>query len=415
MLPAVIVIVWWYQRLSAPAVARARELRSEINAQTAESIAGMAVLRATGATRAFTERYERTIWRQYEARREELRANAWLLRPALDFLNLALLAAVIAVFGLSAQGPGALGTVEIGVLYAFVSYIARVVDPLIQITNQFSQLQQSVVAAARVNVLMREAQAGPSAAQGQVRAGAVSVRGLSFAYLPGRMVLHDIDLQVAPGSFCGLVGHTGSGKSTLIALLLRFYPVRHGHLEIDGLPLDALDDTAFRQAVALVPQEPFLIAASVRENIDMGRGLSAAAIEAASRDAHAHAFIERFDKGYDTLLGEGGAGLAVGQKQLIAIARALAGQPRILLLDEATAHIDTETEIEVQKALTALRGRITVIAIAHRLSTIREADQIVVLSHGRVVERGSHAALMGIEGGTYQRLVELQGMEGGVG
>jgi ATP-binding cassette subfamily B protein/ATP-binding cassette subfamily C protein/ATP-binding cassette subfamily B multidrug efflux pump len=157
-----------------------------------------------------------------------------------------------------------------------------------------------------------------------------------------------------------------------------------------------------------VPQEPFLLAASARENIDMGRGLADAEIEAAARAAHADGFIRRLEQGYDTPLGEGGARLSVGEKQLIAMARALAGQPRILLLDEATSHIDSETEAVVQQALTGLRGRVTVVAIAHRLSTIRAADDIVVLNHGRIAERGTHGALMAIEGGLYQRLVQLQ-------
>lgn len=412
LLPAVVVIVFVYQRLSAPAVARARELRSEINAQTAESIAGMAVLRATGAADAFAARYAATNWRQYAARKAELRANAWLLRPALDFLNVALLAAVIAAFGLRTEpGTAGLDAIEIGVLYAFVSYISRVVDPLIQITMQFSQLQQSIVGAARVNVLLAEAEATRRHGGATIGRGDIALQAVTFGYAPERPVLHDVTLAIPAGGFCGIVGATGSGKSTLLSLLLRFHAAQHGRIEIDGHPLDTLDDAAFRAAVALVPQEPYLVAASVRENIAMGRPIGDAAIEAAARAAHAHGFIERLERGYDTPLGEGGARLAVGEKQLIAIARALAGAPRILLLDEATSHVDSETEVAVQQALAELRGRITLVAIAHRLSTIREADQIVVMHHGRIAERGTHAELLAIEGGLYQRLHELQRIE----
>jgi len=409
LIPAVVGIVWLYQRLSAPAVTRTRALRSDINAQAAESIAGMAVVQASGAAGRFSQRFADTNAAHYRSRLQELRANAWLLRPALDLLNVGLLAAVIGFYGLR-QVPGGAGlsALEVGVLYAFVGYIARVVEPLIQITMQFSQLQQAVVAAARVNTWLHEPTEPQRSGAATVQAGAITVQGLHFAYQPGHPVLQGIDLQVAPGQFVGIVGHTGSGKSTLLSLLLRFYPAPAGSLLIDGQPLDSLGDADFRRAVGLVPQDPFLLAASARDNIAMGRALTDAEIEAAARAAHAHGFISALPQGYATPLGEGGALLSVGQKQLIAMARALAGQPRILLLDEATAHIDSETEGQVQQALNALRGRVTVLAIAHRLSTIREADQIVVLHHGRIAERGQHAQLMAIPGGLYQRLVQLQ-------
>ena len=413
LLPAVSAIVWLYQRLSAPAVARTRALRSEINAQTAETIAGMAVIQASGAAPAFGQRYAATSQAHFDSRRAELRANAWLLRPALDFLNVAMLAAVIAVYGLRLDDSASAGlsALEVGVLYAFVGYIARVIEPLIQITMQFSQLQQAVVAAARVNTLLDEAQAPQTAIGGRVGEGRISVRDLRFGYQPGRPVLHGLDLEIEPGQFVGIVGHTGSGKSTLLSLLLRFYPAPPGTLLIDGQPIEGLADADFRRAVGLVPQEPFLLAASARENISMGRPMDAVTVEVAARAAHAHDFICRLPQGYDTPLGEGGARLAVGEKQLIAMARALAGAPTILLLDEATAHIDSETEAQVQQALTALRGSVTLVAIAHRLSTIREADHIVVLQHGHIAERGRHAELMAINGGIYQRLVQLQQLE----
>jgi ATP-binding cassette subfamily B protein/ATP-binding cassette subfamily C protein/ATP-binding cassette subfamily B multidrug efflux pump len=405
LIPAVVIIVLVYQRISAPAVARARALRSEINAQVAESIAGMAVLQAANAEVRFNQRFSEANRQFYAARLRELSANAWLLRPMLDLLNVLLVATVIYAFG-----AHRFNGLEVGLLYAFVSYIARVVEPLIQITLQFSQLQQSVVAAARVNVLLQETRttATPDTALAHLPAGALQIEGVRFGYLPEQPVLHDLKLSIAPGEFVGIVGHTGSGKSTLLSLLLRFYTPQAGAIRIDGQPLDALPDTLFRREVGLIPQEPFLLAASVRENIDMGRGLSDAEIEAAARAAHCHDFILALEAGYDTPLSEGGARLSVGQKQLIAIARALAGQPRILLLDEATSHIDSETEQIVQTALTALHGRVTMIAIAHRLSTIRDADRIVVLNHGRIAEQGPHDALMAIEGGIYQRLYLLQ-------
>jgi ATP-binding cassette subfamily B multidrug efflux pump len=412
LVPAVFGIVYLYQKLSAPAVARTRELRSELNAQTAESISGMAVLQATGATVGYGDRYARINTDHYKSRLTELRANALLLRPALDLLNVAMLAVVIAVFGMRESG-GSLSAIEVGVLYAFVSYVGRVTEPLIQITMQFSQLQQAIIAAARVNTLLDEAEADRPAADGRVTQGAVTVDQLDFAYNPGTPVLRQVSLQVQPGEFIGIVGPTGSGKSSLLSLMLRFYPVTEGRLLIDGQPIASLDEAAFRDAVGLVPQEPFLLAASARENIAMGRELTNAQIEEAAIAAGAHGFISRLEQGYETKLGEGGARLAVGEKQLIAIARALAGQPKILLLDEATSHVDSETEAVVQAALAKLRGKLTLISIAHRLSTIRDADRIVVLNHGRISELGPHDDLMQIEGGLYRRLVELQQLTSG--
>ncbi|CAN5855687.1 ABC transporter transmembrane domain-containing protein [soil metagenome] len=406
LLPAVVVIVWFYQRWSAPAVTRARQLRSEINAQVAESINGMSALQACNAEVGFGARFQNTNQQHYVARLDELRANAWLLRPALDLLNSLLLVLVIFVFS-----QRSFSGIEVGILYAFVSYIARVVDPLIQITLQFGQIQQAVVSAARVNTLLNEAQAPSQNSDARITQGALSLEHVSFAYDAGQTVLHDIHLQIPAGSFYGIVGHTGSGKSTLLSLLLRFYTAQSGHIAIDGSPLASFSDEHFRARVGLVPQEPFLLAANARENIAMGRDISEADIIAAARAARVHDFILQLEHGYDTPLGEGGARLSTGQKQLIAIARALAGQPRILFLDEATSHIDSETEQIVQMALTDLRGKVTIVAIAHRLSTIREADNIIVLNHGKLTEQGNHAQLMVLDQGIYQKLYLLQALE----
>ena len=403
LIPATFAIVVGYQRLSSHSVRRSRELRSDINAQMAESIAGMSVLQATRSANRFARRFLRTNRDHYDARLGEVRANAWLLRPALDMLNVLLIVAIIAAFGTQS-----LGALEVGLLYAFISYVARVVEPLIQITMQFSLLQQALVAAARVNTLLDESESQRVTHQRRIDRGHVRLSDVSFGYDPQVPVLHDITIDIPAGHFVGIVGHTGSGKSTLLSLLLRFYAPQAGRLEIDGIPLATIGDEHFRADVGLVPQEPFLLAASARENIDMGRGLSKAQIEAAAHAASADAFISALEQGYETPLSEGGARLSSGQKQLIAVARALAGEPRVLFLDEATSRIDSDTEQQVAQALTLLHGKTTVIAIAHRLSTIRAADRIFVLSHGRVAEQGTHDALMQIEDGIYQRLYLLQ-------
>ena len=404
LIPAMLIIITLYQRLSAPAVASSRQLRSDINAQMAESMAGMAMLQAAGAAPRFAQRFESVNQAHLGARMAELRANAWLLRPALDLLNVLLVVTVIYGFG-----RREVSGLEVGLLYAFLSYIARVVEPLIQITMQFGQLQQSMVAAARVRSLLLETAPVAETASGRaITQGDIAIEHLSFGYDAELPVLHELNLQIPAGAFVGIVGHTGSGKSTLLSLLLRFYTAQSGRITIGGWPLASLPDEAFRQAVGLVPQEPYLMAASARENIAMGRAISEERLIAAARAARIDDFISALPQGYDTLLGDGGVRVSTGQKQLIAMARALAGEPKILFLDEATANIDSATEQVVSEALTALRGRVTVVAIAHRLSTIRDADQIIVLNHGLLVERGNHAELMARPGGLYQRLVQLQ-------
>lgn len=403
--PAMVAIIWLYQRFSASAVARARALKSDINGQLAENLAGMAVLQATGAAPRFGQRFAAHNEAHYQARMAELKANAWLLRPALDLLNVLLMVALIYGFSLRE-----LSGLEIGLLYAFLGYLARVVEPLIQITMQFSQLQQSLIAAARVDLLLQQQPAPLPAAGGpSIGAGRIELQQLRAGYGDGPDVLGPLDATLAAGSLVGLVGHTGSGKSTLLSLLLRFYPPRGGDIRIDGQPLARLDESLLRQQLALVPQEPQIMAASARDNLRMHRAhLSDAALEQAARAARIHDALLALPQGYDTPLGEGGVQLSTGQKQLLAMARALAGQPRILLLDEATANIDSATEARLGEALAGLRGKVTVIAVAHRLSTIRDADQILVLHHGQLVERGRHSELMAISDGVYQRLVQLQ-------
>ncbi len=405
MIPVVIAMVWLYQYLSAPAVSKSRKLRSDINAQMAESLGGMGILQALNAVKQFKDVFGSTNHAHYLARVQVQNANAWLLRPALDLLNVVLL--ILVIFSFSRRP---LNGMEVGLLYAFVSYIGHIIDPLIQITTQFGQLQQSVVAAARVHQLLEEKATRPIENAAVVANGSISIRNLKFGYAPENLVIQDLSLEIPSGTFIGIAGKTGSGKSTLLNILLRFYPPQSGYIEFGGASLDAISEAAFRAHVGLVPQDPFLMAATVRENISMGRDISDQEIEKAGRASKAHKFISALEKGYDTPLGEGGSRLSTGQKQLIAIARALAGQPKILFLDEATSHIDSETSKSIQSTLHELHGKVTIVAIAHRLSTIRHADNIVIINHGTIAETGTHENLMHHADGIYRKLYLLQQM-----
>ncbi len=404
LLPATAVIIWGYQRLSAPAVTRSRELRSDINAQMAEGVAGMSVLQATRAAQRFSTRFAATNDAQYRARLGEVRANAWLLRPALDLVNIVLIVAIVAAFGTQV-----FGTLEVGLLYAFISYVARVVDPLIQITMQFSMLQQAVIAAARVNTLLQEGETVRVTHERRLTRGQVRIVNVTFGYDPQEPVLHDVSLDVPAGHFVGIVGHTGSGKSTLLSLLLRFYTPQAGRIEIDGIPLASIGDEHFRADVGLVPQEPFLMAASARENIDMGRNLPMQTIEAAARAAARTGSSMRLEQRLRHTARRG-RGATVLRPEAADRGCALPGGRRRACCSSTRrpSRIDSETEREVALALDELHGKTTVIAIAHRLSTIRAADRIFVLNHGRVAEQGTHDQLMAIEGGIYQRLYLLQ-------
>ena len=238
-------------------------------------------------------------------------------------------------------------------------------------------------------------------------AGRVSIRKVSFRY-GNRTIIRGLDLEIAPGEMIGLVGHSGSGKSTLVNLICRFYDVSEGQILVDGVDIRDMALADFRRHIGLVLQEPFLFFGTVAENIAYGRpDASREEIVAAARAAHAHEFILRLPHGYDSLVGERGQALSGGERQRISIARALLIDPRILILDEATSSVDTETEREIQKALDNLVQGRTTIAIAHRLSTLRKADRLVVLDRGRLVEEGGHEELIAREG-VYHKLYMAQ-------
>jgi ATP-binding cassette subfamily B protein len=291
-----------------------------------------------------------------------------------------------------------------------LAYIGRFYTRLDSMSRIVAHVQRAAAGAKRIFEILDHVSSVPEAANPKpmpVVKGQIDIEDINFRY-GNRAVVRGLSLNIAPGEMIGLVGQSGSGKTTLVNLLCRFYDVSDGAIRIDGVDIRELRLSDYRRHIGLVLQEPFLFFGTIAENIAYGMPqASREEIVAAARAAHAHEFIMRLPQAYDSLVGERGQGLSGGERQRISIARALLIDPRILILDEATSSVDSETEQEIQRALDNLvRGR-TTIAIAHRLSTLQQADRLVVLERGRLVEQGSHADLMQRQG-AYYRLYEAQ-------
>ena len=327
--------------------------------------------------------------------------------PTMDVLSAVGLAVVLAYGGYLARAD----LVSIGVIVGFVQYVRRFFEPVQSISMMWTQVQSAIAGAERIFELLDEEPRVRDAAGARpldVTAGRVELSKAAFAYEPETPVLHGVDLVAEPGQTVALVGPTGAGKTTIISLLERFYDVQAGAVTIDGQDVRTVTQDSLRQSIGIVLQDTFLFADTIGHNIRYGRpDADDAEVEAAARRARAHEFISRLPDGYDTVLQEGAVNLSRGQRQLLAIARALLKDPRILVLDEATSNVDTRTELLIQEALGELLQGRTSFVIAHRLSTVRRADVIYVIDAGRIAERGTHDELIEANG-TYARIYRSQ-------
>jgi len=416
VIPLFFFVTNWFRRGARESFRETRRWVARINAFLQENLTGMSVIQ-------LFRREERNEAAFAVINRKHADANMTAIfyyavfYPAIELLA-ALAVALILLYG----GAGVLrGAITLGALVAFIQYSERFWRPISDLSEKFNVVQAAMASSERIFLLLDtvpEVQAKPGAMHLAEVQGRVAFEGVWFSYAsPARpdrpaeadplWVLRDIDFTVEPGKSIALVGATGAGKTSIISLLSRFYDVQKGRVTLDGVDVRDLDPSGIRRALALVLQDVYLFSGTIASNIRLGSEISDARVEAAARAVHAHDFIAELKDGYATEVRERGSTLSVGQKQLLSFARALAHDPRVLVLDEATSSVDTETEQKIQDALkTLLRGR-TAIVIAHRLSTIQNVDEILVMHKGQIRERGTHAELLAARG-LYWRLYQLQ-------
>lgn len=404
-LPVIFILVNLYRKKSAPVVAKTRSLLSNINSKLAESIEGIRIIQAFSQEKRLTEEFEDINQEHLAYASKSMALDSLFLRPALSLIKILTYALLISYFGLDWSDA----TVSAGMIYAFIQYANRLFDPLLEVTQHFSTLQTSMVSAGRVFTLMDQTIEEPQQVdQGaRISQGDIVFEDVSFSYDGKRKILDKVSFQVKKGQTIAFVGATGSGKSSIINVFMRFYEFESGRVLIDGQDIQTFPAQELRSNIGLVLQDPFLYHGTIASNIQMYQDISREQVEEAARFVDAAPFIEKLPDGYDHLVTEKGSAFSTGQRQLLAFARTMASQPKILILDEATANIDSETEQTVQHSLEKMRQGRTTIAIAHRLSTIQDADCIYVLDKGKIIESGNHEQLLAMKG-TYQRMYQLQ-------
>nr|WP_202887691.1 ABC transporter ATP-binding protein [Cohnella zeiphila] len=406
-LPLVPILIVWiivYRKYAARYNHVIRTKLSDINAMINESINGMPIIQAFRRQRQTMEEFDGHNQEFYTYQNKMLSLNSITSHNLVNVLRNIIFIGVVWLFWGDLFGSA----VTVGVLYAFVDYMNRMFQPIVGIVNQLANLETARVSAERVFTLLDEP--GVDVATGTLPRykGEVSFENVTFAYKAGENVLKNISFQARQGETVALVGHTGSGKSSILNLLFRFYDVEHGLIRVDGTDVRDIPKQLLRQHMGIVLQDPFLFTGTIASNVSLDNpAISREKVEQALRDVGAYDMFRNLPGGIDEPVIEKGSTLSAGQRQLISFARALAYDPAILILDEATASIDTETEAIIQAALDVLKKGRTTFVIAHRLSTIRQADQILVLDHGEIVERGNHETLMELKG-RYYGMYQLQ-------
>ena len=405
-LPIMLGSIILYQRLSNRLLKQVRAKLSDLNVKLSESIEGMRIIQAFGQEKRLIDEFEAINREHLDFSNRYLNVNSLFLRPAMSLLKILAYALILTYFGLSWQVAG----VTAGIMYAFIQYVNQLFNPLIDVMQNYSVLQTSMVAAERVFELMDRRDFEPEQAEEgpEIQAGNIDFQHVSFSYDGKREILKDISFSVKQGETIAFVGSTGSGKSSIINLFLRFYEFEKGKILIDGRDIRDYSQAELRRNIGLVLQDPFLYHGTIASNIRMYQeNLSQVEVEEAARFVDAHDFISQLAQGYDSPVTERGSTFSSGQRQLLAFARTIASKPKILILDEATANIDSETEELIQHSLRKMRQGRTTIAIAHRLSTIQDANCIYVLDKGRIIESGSHEELLA-QNGTYKKMYQLQ-------
>ena len=405
-IPVMVGSVYLYQKLSSRLVEISRAKISEMNTKLSESIEGMKIIQAFNQEQRLIDEFGEVNNEHLRYYTKSLKVDSLLLRPAMALFKVLAYGVIVMYFGLSFESAG----FTAGIIYAFIQYTNQLFNPLIELMQNFSILQTSIISAGRVFTLIDNEEYEPEQKESdyKISRGDIEFKNVSFSYDGKRDVLKNISFSVKNGESIAFVGATGSGKSSIMNLFLRFYDYDRGEILIDGVNIKDYSSKELRNSVGLVLQDPFLYHGTVESNIKMyNESLTREDVIEAAKFVDAHNFIDKLEDKYDSLVTERGSTFSSGERQLLTFARTIASKPKILILDEATANIDSETEELIQHSLEKMRKGRTTIAIAHRLSTIQDSNCIYVLDKGEIIESGTHDELIALKG-NYYKMYQLQ-------